>query len=109
MNLGDESADAIAITGDATFSSGITVSGDVTLGGALTDTVVDGGTVKSLTVSGSTTLSANVAWARRASIVSRCGAAVTLGDASADAIRRGPVIVTGLDAVSGVATRALQT
>ena len=34
VNLGDESADAIAITGDATFSNGIIMSGDVTHGGA---------------------------------------------------------------------------
>ena len=41
------------------------VSGDVTLGGVLTDTVSDVCTVKSLTVSGDTTLLANVVWARR--------------------------------------------
>ena len=73
VNLGDESADAIAITGDGTFSNGITTSGDVTLGGAVSDV----GTVNSLTVFGNTTLSANVAWVRRAPTLSRCGAETT--------------------------------
>ena len=89
VNLGDESGDAIAITGDATFCYGITMSGDVTLGGASTDTVSDVCTVKSLTVSGDTTLLANVVWARRAPTLSRCGAQVTFGDASAVAVREG--------------------
>ena len=62
------------------------MSGDVTLGGASTDTVSDVCTVKSLTVSGDTTLLANVVWARRAPTLSLCGAPVTLGDASADAV-----------------------
>ena len=62
VNLGDVSADAIAITGDGTFSNGIITSGDVTLGGAVSDV----GTVNSLTAFGNTTLSANVAWVRRA-------------------------------------------
>ena len=35
MNLGDESVDAIAIARDTTLWNGITMSGDVTLGGAL--------------------------------------------------------------------------
>ena len=80
---------AIGITGDATFCCGITMSGDVTLGGASTDTVSDVCTVKSLTVSGNTTLLANVVWARRAPTLSRCGVQVTLGDASAVAVREG--------------------
>ena len=58
MNLGDESASAIANTSDSTFSNGITVSADV----SQTGTVVDGGTVKSLLVSRNTSLSANDAW-----------------------------------------------
>ena len=65
------------------------MSGDVTLGGASTDTVSDVCTVKSLTVSGDTTLLANVVWARRAPTLSRCGAQVTLCDASAVAVREG--------------------
>ena len=66
---------------------GSTTCGDVTLGGASTDTVSDVCTVKSLTVSGDTTLLANVIWARRAPTLSRCGAPVTLGDASAVVVR----------------------
>ena len=53
------------------------MSGDVTLGGASTDTVSD------------VSLLANVVWARRAPTLSRCGAPVTLGDASGDAVWEG--------------------
>ena len=67
------------------------MSGDVTLRGASTDTVSDVCTVKSLTVFGDTTLLANVAWARRAPTLSRCGAPVILGDASADAVWEGSI------------------
>ena len=65
------------------------MSGDVTLGGATTDTVSDVCTLKSLTVSGDTTLLVNVVWGRRAPTLSRCGAPVTLGDASAVVVREG--------------------
>ena len=45
--------------------------------------------MKSLTVSGDTTLLANVVWVRRALTLSRCGAPVILGDASAVVVREG--------------------
>ena len=71
------------------------MSGDVTLGGVLTDTVSDVCTVKSLTVSGDTTLLANVVWARRAPTLSRCGAPVTLATHPLLSYGRGSVTVTG--------------
>ena len=71
------------------------VSGDVALGGVSTDTVSDNCTVKLLTVSGDTTLLANVVWARRAPTLSRCGAPITLATHPLLSYGKGSVTVTG--------------
>ena len=70
------------------------MSGDVTLGGASTDTVSDVCTVKSFTVSRNTTLLANVVWARRAPTLSRCGLKLHLATHPLLLYGRGSVTVT---------------